>query len=59
LPAPHFLGRQLRPALLPQRNVDQRREQGRIFGRVNADQPKSVLEVGETPLVGRVGAAKA
>ena len=59
LPAPQFLGRELRPAVLPQRNVDQRREQGRVFGRVEADQPQSVLEVGETPLVGRVGAAKA
>ena len=52
-------GGELRPAVLRQRNVDQRREQGRIFGRVKADQPQSVLEVGETPLVGRVGAAKA
>ena len=39
LPAPQFLGRELRPAVLPQRNVDQRREQGRVFGRVKADQP--------------------
>ena len=59
LPAPQFLGREFRPAVLRQRNVDQRREQGRVFGRVEADQPQSVLEVGETPLVGRVGAAKA
>ncbi len=52
-------GGELRLAVLPQRNVDQRREQGRVFGRVKADQTQSVLEVGETPLVGRVGAAKA
>ena len=58
LPTAQFLGRQLRTAVLPQGNVDQRREQGRVFGRVEADQPQSVLEVGETPLVGRVGAAK-
>jgi hypothetical protein len=37
LPAPQFLGRELRPAVFPQRDVDQRREQGRVFGRVKAD----------------------
>jgi hypothetical protein len=59
LPAAQFLGRQLRPAVLRQRNVDQRREQGRIFGRIQGGQRQSVLEVGETPLIGCVGAAKA
>ena len=59
LPAPQFLRRELRPTVLRQRNVDQRREQRRIFGRVEADQRQSVLEVGETHLVTRVGAAKA
>ena len=52
LPAPQFLRRELRRALLRQRDVDQRREQGRIFGGVEADQPQRVLEVGEA-LVGR------
>ena len=59
LPTAQFLGRRLRTAILRQGNVDQRREQGCVFGHVKADQPKSVLEVGETPLVGRIGAAKA
>ena len=59
LPTPQFLGRELRPAVLPQRNVDQRHEQRRVFGRVEADQRQSVLEVGKAPLVGRVGTAKA
>ena len=58
MPTAQFLGRQLRTAVLRQGNVDQRREQGRVFGRVEADQPQSVLEVGEPPLVGRVGAAE-
>ena len=35
-----------------QRNVDERREQGRVFGWVEADQPQRVLEVGEA-LFGR------
>ncbi len=38
LPSPQFLGRELRSAVLSQRYVDQRREQGRVFGRVKADQ---------------------
>ena len=38
LPAPQFLGREFRPTVLGQRDIDQRREQGRVFGRVEADQ---------------------
>ena len=38
LPAPQFLGREFRPAVLGQRDFDQRREQGRVFSRVEADQ---------------------
>ena len=38
LPAPQFLRREFRPAVLRQRNIDQRREQRRVFGRVQADQ---------------------
>ena len=58
LPAAQFLRRELRRALLRQRDVDQRREQGRIFGGVEADEPKRVLEVGEAP-VGRLIRAEA
>jgi hypothetical protein len=39
LPAAQFLRRKLRRAIFRQRDVDQRREQGRIFGGVEADQP--------------------
>ena len=38
--------------VLRQRDVDQRRDQGRIFGRIQADQRQRVLEVGEA-LLGR------
>ena len=38
LPASQFLRRQLRLAVLRQRNVDQGRDQGRVFGRVQSDQ---------------------
>jgi hypothetical protein len=44
-----FLTRELRRALFRQRDIHQRREQGRIFGGVEADQPKRVLEVSEAP----------
>ena len=47
LPATQLLGRELRCAFLRQRDVDQRRDQGRIFGGVQADESKRVLEVGE------------
>ena len=59
LPASQFLRREFRRAVLRQRDVEQRREQGRIFGRVETDQPQSVLEIGEFLPVGRVGAAVA
>ena len=58
LPAAQFLRREFRRALLRQRDVDQRREQGRIFGEVEADEPKRVLEVGEAS-VGRLIRAEA
>ena len=58
LPAAQFLRRKLRRAVLRQRDVHQRRDQGRIFGGVEADQPKRVLEVGEAP-VGRLIRAEA
>ena len=58
LPAAQFLGREFRRALFWQRDIHQRREQRRIFGRVETDEPKSVLEVGEAP-VGRLIRAEA
>ena len=58
LPAAQFLRREFRRAVLRQRDVDQRRDQGRIFGGVEADEPKRVLEVGEAP-VGRLIRAEA
>ena len=57
--ASQFLRREFRRAVLRQRDVEQRREQGRVFGRVETDQPQSVLEIGEFLPVGRVGAAVA
>ena len=59
LPAPQFLWREIRRVLLWQRDFHQRREQGRIFGGVEADQPKRVLEVGETLARRRLGSSKA
>ena len=58
LPAAQFLRREFRRAVLRQRDVDQRRDQGRIFVGVEADEPKRVLEVGEAP-VGRLIRAEA
>jgi hypothetical protein len=58
LPAAQFLRRKLRCAFLRQRDVDQRRDQGRIFRGVEADEPKRILEVGEAP-VGRLIRAEA
>ena len=58
LPAPQFLRRQFRRAFLGQRDIDQRRDQRRIFGCVEADEPKRILEVGEAP-VGRLIPAEA
>ena len=58
LPAAQFLRREFRRAIFRQRDVDQRRDQGRIFGGVEADEPKRVLEVGEAP-VGRLIRAEA
>ena len=56
LPAPQFLRRELRRAVLGQRDVDQRCEQRCVFGRVEADQPKRILEVGEALFAGWIGA---
>jgi hypothetical protein len=56
LPAPQFLRREFRPAVIRQRDVDQRREQGRVFGGIEADQPQSVLEIGQALFGGQVRA---
>ena len=57
LPASQFLRRKYRRAVLGQGDVEQRREQRRIFGRVEADQPQSALQIGEPPLGRDFGAA--
>jgi hypothetical protein len=54
LPPAQFLWREFRDALLWQWNVDQRREQRRVFGWVQTDQTQSVLEVGETQCGGKI-----
>ena len=59
LPAPQFLWRQSRHAFLRQRNVEQRREQRDILGRVELDQRQRVLQVREPLLRRHVGAAEA
>ena len=48
--AAQFFRRKLRCAFLRQRDVDQRREQGRIFVGVEADQAQRILEIGEAPV---------
>ena len=58
MPAAQFLRRQFRRAALLERDVDQRRKQGHVFGRVQADERKSVLEIGEAPLGRDLGAAE-
>ena len=50
------LGAKLRRPLFRQVHVHQRREQGRIFGGLQADEPQSILEVGEASVSGFVSA---
>jgi len=59
LPAPQFLRRQSRRAFRRQRNVEQRREQGRILRWVELDLRERTLQLREAPLGGHVGAAEA
>ena len=47
LPASQLLRREARCTVLGQRDVYQRREQWCIFTRVQADEPQSVLEIGQ------------
>ena len=52
LPSPQLFGREIRGAARRQRDVHERREQGRVFGWVEADQTQRAFEVGEA-LLGR------
>ena len=45
MPAPQLLRCEAGRALRRQRNVYERREKGRVFGRVETDQPQRVFEV--------------
>ena len=54
--APQFLWREFRDATLRQGDIDQRREQRRVFGWVEADQLQRVFKVRETLLGGQVRA---
>ena len=56
LPAAQLLWREFRCAVLWQEDIDQRREQRRVFGWVEADQFQSVLEVGQALFGGQVRA---
>ena len=56
LPAPQLLWREFRCPVLWQEDIDQRREQRRVFGWVEADQPQCVLEVGQALFGGQVRA---
>jgi hypothetical protein len=53
----NFLRREFRGAVLRQRDVEQRPQQRRIFGRVQTDQLQSILEIGESAFFGRVAGA--
>jgi hypothetical protein len=54
LMAAQLLRSQCRRPVILQHDIDQRREQRRIFGWIKADQPQCVFEVGETLLGGQV-----
>ena len=56
LPAAQFLWGEFRDAILRQEDIDQRREQRRIFGWIQTDQPQCVFKVRETLLGGQVRA---
>ena len=49
LPSPQLLGRKLRDAVRRQRDVYERRDERRVFRRVEPDQLQSVLKIGEAP----------
>src|ERR1700722_16776544 len=52
LPSPQLFGREIRGAVRRQRDVNQRCEQWRMFGWVEADQTQRAFEVGKA-LLGR------
>jgi hypothetical protein len=56
LSAPQLLWREFRCSVLWQEDIDQGREQRRIFGWVQTDQPQCVFKVRETFLGGQVSA---
>ena len=56
LPAAQLLWREFRGPVLWQEDIDQGREQRRVFGWVQADQTQSVLEVGQALFGGQVRA---
>ena len=56
LPAAQLLRREFRCAVLRQEDIDQRREQRRVFGWVEADQNQRILEVGQALVGGQVRA---
>jgi hypothetical protein len=56
LPAAQLLRREFRPPILWQEDIDQRREQRRVFGWVQSDEFQSVLEVGQALFGGQVRA---
>ena len=59
LPAAQFLWRQRQGALFWQRNVEQRRQQRSILGRVELDLRQRAFQLSEALLSGYVGAAEA
>ena len=54
LSAAQLLWRELRWSVLRQEDIDERREQRRVFGWVEADQTQSILEVGQALFGGQV-----
>src|SRR4029077_18217522 len=54
LPAPQLFGREIRGAVWRQRDVNERCEQGRMFGWVEAGQTQRAFEVGEALLGWRI-----
>ena len=56
LPAAQLLWREFRRPILWQEDIDQRREQRRVFGWIQTDQNQSILEVGQALFGGQVRA---
>src|ERR1700733_9117904 len=54
LPSPQLFGREIRGAVRRQRDVNERCEQGRMFGWVEAGQTQRAFEVGEALLGWRI-----